>query len=32
MAALENGVSREELMKKGSTAAVIDASFDVEPG
>jgi len=32
IAALENGVSREELMEKGSTAAVIDASFDVEPG
>ena len=32
IAALENGASREELMEKGSTAAVIDASFDVEPG
>lgn len=30
--ALKNGTSREELMKQGNTAAVIDASFDIEPG
>lgn len=30
--ALKNGTSREELMEQGSTAAVIDASFDIEPG
>lgn len=32
IAALENGASREDLMEQGSTAAVIDATFDVEPG
>lgn len=30
--ALKNSTSREELMKQGNTAAVIDASFDIEPG
>ncbi len=32
IAALENGASREDLMEQGSTAAVIDATFDVDPG
>lgn len=32
VAALKSGTSREELMEQGSTAAVIDASFDIEPG
>ena len=30
--ALKNGANREDLMEQGSTAAVIDATFDVEPG
>ena len=29
---LESGVDRDELRKTGTTAAVIDASFEVEPG
>lgn len=29
---LEAGATREDLQKRGNTAAVIDASFDVEPG
>src|SRR5687768_9867537 len=29
---LQGGASREELRKEGTTAAVIDASFDVEEG
>ena len=30
--ALQGGATREELRERGLTAAVIDASFDVEPG
>ncbi len=29
---LQAGATREELQKRGNTAAVIDASFEVEPG
>ncbi|MFE0223786.1 glycine/betaine ABC transporter ATP-binding protein, partial [Streptomyces albidoflavus] len=29
---LEKGVDRDELRAEGTTAAVIDASFSVEPG
>ncbi|HCG46216.1 quaternary amine ABC transporter ATP-binding protein [Corynebacterium flavescens] len=30
--ALQSGTTRQELRKKGSTAAVIDATFEVQPG
>ena len=32
MESLKNGSTREELREQGLTAAVIDASFEVEPG